>query len=245
MKVMLLSHTPEPERITVAAALLCYQKGDPEEAYRKAGNDKLRTRLFNELVSQGHGSVLEHASFTFGISGISRSCSHQLVRHRIGAFNQQSQRYVNVGDPDYFAIPPSLEGTAFKEVVKQVVDYYNDEVKALLGKGKTPEQAQEDARFIVPNAGKTNIIWTTDLRNLIHVAHYRLCNRSQWEIRQLFGMIRKVLEPHFPVIAQYLTPKCDFYLYCDEGQRTCGRRPLKEKIASLMEKHKTELKKEA
>lgn len=242
MKVTLLCHTPEPERITVASALLCYQKGGPEEAYKKAGNEKLRNRLFDELVKQGHGSVLEHASFTFGISGISRSCSHQLIRHRIGAFNQQSQRYVNVGDYDYFVIPPSLDEKRFKEIVKQIVDYYNSEIKTLIGKGKTGEKAQEDARFIMPNAGKTHIIWTTNLRNLIHVAHYRLCNRSQWEIRQLVALVKKELTPKFPLIAKCLTPKCDFYLYCDEGQRTCGRMPVKEKIASLVERHREELK---
>ncbi len=242
MEVQLLTHTPEPERITVAAALLCYQKGTPQEAYEKAGSEKLKNRLFNELVKQGHGSVLEHANFTFGISGMSRSCSHQLVRHRMGAFNQQSQRYVNVGDYEYFVVPPSLDEEKFKDITKQIVDYYNSEVQNLKGKGKTSEQSQEDARFIIPNAGKTNVIWTTNLRNLIHVAHYRLCNRSQWEIRKLLGLVKKEMQSKFPVIAQYLTPKCDFYLYCDEGQRTCGRMPVKEKIASLIEKYTSELK---
>ena len=122
------------------------------------------------------------------------------------------------------------------------MDYYNSEVKTLIGKGKTQEKAQEDARFIIPNAGKTNIIWTTNLRNLIHVAYYRLCNRSQWEIRQLMGLIKKEMEPKFPLIAKYLTPKCDFYLYCDEGERTCGRMPLKENVATLIERHREELK---
>ncbi|MEK6645345.1 MAG: FAD-dependent thymidylate synthase, partial [Candidatus Firestonebacteria bacterium] len=187
-------------------------------------------------------SVLEHANFTFGISGMSRSCSHQLVRHRMGAFNQQSQRYVNVGDYEYFVVPPSLDEEKFKDITKQIVDYYNSEVQNLKGKGKTSEQSQEDARFIIPNAGKTNVIWTTNLRNLIHVAHYRLCNRSQWEIRKLLGLVKKEMQSKFPVIAQYLTPKCDFYLYCDEGQRTCGRMPVKEKIASLIEKYTSELK---
>ena len=242
MEVKLLTHTPEPERITVAAALLCYQKGTPQEAYEKAGSEKLKNRLFNELVKQGHGSVLEHANFTFGISGMSRSCSHQLVRHRMGAFNQQSQRYVHVGDYEYFVVPPSLDEEKFKDITKQIVDYYNSEVQNLKGKGKTAEQSQEDARFIIPNAGKTNVIWTTNLRNLIHVAHYRLCNRSQWEIRKLLGLVKKEMQSKFPVIAQYLTPKCDFYLYCDEGQRTCGRIPVKEKIASLIEKYTSELK---
>lgn len=242
MNVTILCHTPEPERITAAAALLCYQKGSSEEAYKKAGNEKLRNRLFNELVRQGHGSVLEHANFTFGIDGISRAASHQLVRHRVGAFNQQSQRYVNIGDYEHFVIPASLDEERFKTITGQIVDYYNSEVEALLKKGKTPEKAQEDARFIMPNAAKTNMIWTTNLRNLIHVAHYRLCTRSQWEIRELMGLVRREMALKFPVIAQYLTPKCDFYMYCDEGQRTCGRMPVKEKISSLIEKYKGELK---
>ena len=109
----------------------------------------------------------------------------------MGAFNQQSQRYVHVGDYDYFVIPPSLDEEKFKDIVKQIVDYYNNEVKNLKDKGKSLEQSQEDARFIIPNAGKTNVIWTTNLRNLIHVSHYRLCNRSQWEIRKLMSLVKK------------------------------------------------------
>lgn len=242
MKVALLTYTPEPERITVAAALLCYQKGDAEEAYRKAGNKKLRNRLFGELVRKGHGSVLEHACFTFGISGISRTCSHQLVRHRIGAFNQQSQRYVNIGDCDGFIIPPSLDENKFKETLRQIVDYYNWEVESVLDKGRTKEQSRQDARFIMPNAAKTNLIWSTNLRNLIHVAHCRLCNRSQWEIRRLLELIKEKLETKFPLIARHLMPKCDFYLYCDEEEKTCGRRPLKEKVRKLIEQNIARLK---
>ena len=240
MQVTLLTNTPEPDRLVVAAALLCYQKGDPEEAYRKAGNEKLRARLFDELVKQGHGSVLAHAYFTFGISCISRSCSHQLVRHRIGAFNQQSQRYVNVGDSDYFVFPPALEEPSFRQMITEITGYYNREVTRLLQKAKTTEQAQEDARFIIPNAGKTNVIWTTNLRNLIHVAHYRLCNRSQWEIRKLMSLVKKTMQEKFPVIARYLTPKCDFNLYCDEEKRTCGRTILKETVVELINKNKSE-----
>ena len=234
MKATLLAHTPEPERLTVAAALLCYQKGSPEEAWRKAGNEKLRNRLFEELVRQGHGSTLEHPCFTLGIEGISRACSHQFVRHRISSYNQQSQRYVDVGDPEYFVKPESLEGDGgrFEEVVTESVGYYRDIVEQFKGEGKTAEQAQEDARYILPNATKTNIIWTTNLRNLLHVCHVRMCSRAQWEIRQLMHECRRAMEPVFPMIAKYMVVKChpNATGYSDEEFRTCGFRPLREDV---------------
>ena len=234
MKVSLLAYTPEPDRLVVAAALLCYQKGGPEQAYRRAGDEKLRGRLFGELVRQGHGSVLEHPSFTFGIEGISRACSHQLVRHRISAYNQQSQRYVDVGDPEYFVKPESLEGDGgrFEEIIGETVGYYRDIVEQFRGEGKTAEQAQEDARYILPNATMTNLIWTTNLRNLLHVCHVRMCSRAQWEIRRLVHECRRAMEPEFPVIAKYMVVKChpDAMGYCDEEFRSCGFRPLREDV---------------
>jgi thymidylate synthase (FAD) len=234
LKVSLLAHTPDPERLVVAAALLCYQKGGPEGAYEKAGKEKLRARLFEELVRQGHGSTLEHPSFTFGIEGISRACSHQLVRHRISAYNQQSQRYVDVGDPQYFVKPESLEGDGgrFEQVVAETVGYYRDIVEQFRGEGKTAEQAQEDARYVLPNATMTNLIWTTNLRNLLHVCRVRMCSRAQWEIRRLLHECRRAMEPKFPVITKYMVVKChpNAMGYCDEEFRSCGFRPLREKV---------------
>jgi thymidylate synthase (FAD) len=233
MKVSLLAHTPEPEQLTVAAALLCYQKGSPELAYEKAGKPALQERLFRELVRQGHGSVLEHAHFTFGIEGISRACSHQLVRHRISAYNQQSQRYVDVGDPDYFVVPAQFEDDErFQQVLQHSVSFYREIVAESAAAGKTGEVVQQDARYAIPNAGKTNLIWTTNLRNLLHVCHYRLCKRAQWEIRQLMAECRDVMSPRFPLVAQFMVVKChpEAMGYCDEGPRTCGFRPLKEDV---------------
>ena len=234
MTVTLLAHTPEPERLVVAAALLCYQKGSAEEAWRRAGNDKLQARLFEELVRQGHGSTLEHPHFTFGIEGISRACSHQLVRHRICSYNQQSQRYVDVGDPAYFVKPESLEGDSgrFEEVVAEAVGYYRDIVEQFRGEGRTAEQAQEDARYILPNAAKTNLIWTTNLRNLLHVCHVRMCSRAQWEIRQMLHECRRAMEAQCPLIARYMVVKChpNAIGYCDEEFRSCGFRPRKEQV---------------
>lgn len=234
MKVTLLAHTPEPERLVVAAALLCYQKGSPEEAWRKAGREKLRNRLFEELIRQGHGSTLEHPHFTFGIEGISRACSHQLVRHRISAYNQQSQRYVDVGDPEYFVKPDSLadDGGRFEEVIGESVSYYREVVERMKKEGSEAEQAQEDARYILPNATRTNLIWTTNLRNLVHVCHVRMCARAQWEIRQVMYACRKVMEPKFPLVAKYMVVKChpNAMGYCDEEFRGCGFRPLREDV---------------
>jgi thymidylate synthase (FAD) len=234
VKVTLLVHTPEPERVTVAAALLCYQKGSPEEAWEKAGKESLRNRLFEELVRQGHGSTLEHASFTFGIEGISRACSHQLVRHRIASYNQQSQRYVDVGDPDYFVKPESLgdDDGGFEEVVAATVTYYREQIDRLKDAGKKGEQAQEDARYIIPNAGRTNLIWTTNLRNLLHVVHIRMCTRAQWEIRKMLHLCRRAVAAEFPLIAKYMVVKCHPLAigYCDEEFRSCGFRPLREKV---------------
>jgi len=234
VKVTLLSHTPEPERIVVAAALLCYQKGNPEEAYRRAGRDELRNRLFEELIRQGHGSTLEHPSFTFGVEGVSRACSHQFIRHRLASYNQQSQRYVDVGDPDYFVKPRSLagDGGRFEETVAQTVTYYRAIVDEYKERGIKGEQAQQDARYIIPNAGKTNLIWTTNLRNLLHVCHVRMCSRAQWEIREMLQRCRRALEPQFPLIAKYMVVKCHPYAmgYCDEEFRSCGFRPRKESI---------------
>ena len=234
MNVTLLNHTPEPERTVVAAALLCYQKGSPEEAWEKAGKEGLRNRLFEELVRQGHGSTLEHPCFTFGIEAISRACSHQLVRHRLSSYNQQSQRYVDVGDPAYFVKPASLadDGGRFEEVIGQTVTYYRETIERFAEQGKKGEQAQEDSRYIIPNAGKTNLIWTTNLRNLLHVCHVRMCTRAQWEIRQLMHGVRAAVEPKFPLIAKYLVVKCHPHAmgYCDEEFRTCGFRPLREDV---------------
>lgn len=234
MKVTLLTHTPEPARAVVAGALLCYQKGSPEQAWERAGNEKLQTRLFEELIRQGHGSTLEHPSFTFGIEGISRACSHQLVRHRLSSYNQQSQRYVDVGDVDYFLKPESLadDGGRFEQVLAECVGYYRESIEHFAEKGKKGEQAQEDTRYIIPNAGKTNLIWTTNLRNLLHVSHVRMCKRAQWEIRQMAFACRRAMAEKFPLIAKYMVVKCHPFAvgYCDEEFRSCGFRPKREDL---------------
>ncbi len=244
MNLTLLTHTPEPERVVVAAALLCYQHGGPQRAWERAADPERRERVLEELVRAGHGSVLEHAVFTFGIEGVSRVCSHQLVRHRMASYSQQSQRYVDVGDPEYFVKPPSLvdDGGGFEGVVEHAVSYYDEQAAKAEKRGETGEAVREDARYALPGGGKTNLIWTVNLRSLLHIAGVRLCTRAQWEVRELIGLVRDEIAAQWPLIGRHLVPKCDHLGYCDEGKRSCGRRPTREAVAELAERHAAELR---
>jgi thymidylate synthase (FAD) len=229
-----------------AAALLCYDKGGPTDAWRKAGNEALAKRIVEQCAESGHGSVIEHAGFTFGIEGISRACSHQLVRHRIGAFCQQSQRYVNLAEECWeggnFVVPPSFEEAGVDpEILRDATKYYSVLVDRLELVGFKGESANQDARYILPNACKTNLIWTTNFRNLIHVCSLRLCKRAQWEIRDLFYLIVSTLSGEGASddhrwMAGFLKPKCRMLGYCDEGERSCGAMPRKAAVLAAYDK---------
>jgi len=236
-----------------AAALLCYDKGGPMDAWRKAGNEVTARKIVQQCAESGHGSVIEHASFTFGIEGISRACSHQLVRHRIGAFSQQSQRYVNLEEDCWeggnLVYPPSFQMVPDRghDLYALVKLDYRDWVDELEERGLEGEEANQDARYVLPNACKTNIIWTTNFRNLIHVCSLRLCKRAQWEIRELFERIVDVLSGEgAPAdhrwMSSFLSPKCRQLGYCDEGARSCGAMPKKEEVLAVYAMHGTERK---
>lgn len=168
--------------------------------------------LIKRLFRIGHHSVLEHISLTFAIAGISRVCSHQLVRHRLASYSQQSQRYVK--QLPEFVIPNSLKGSQdFKEELKRIHNLYLKMAKSL---------KKEDARYIIPNAQTTNIIMTMNLRELIHASSLRLCNRAQWEIRQLFQKIKAEVKHYEPVLARFLKPRCFHLGFCPEIE-PCGK----------------------
>ena len=116
----------------------------------------------------------------------------------------------------------------------ETIGYYREALEKFASEGKKAEQAQEDARYILPNATKTHLIWTTNLRNLLHVCHVRMCSRAQWEIRHLIHECRRAMEPKFPLIAKYMVVKChpNAVGYCDEEFRSCGFRPLREDVIS-------------
>ncbi len=217
------------------ACRTCYSELEPEEIFRRATTGEIAPAKMQQLISNviesGHGSTIEHVVFTFGISGVTRTLSHQLVRHRAGvAFDQQSQRYVKfrgaatmepatIADAD-----PDLRGR-FAAQVAGSLDLYGDLLSAGI--------PGEDARFVFPNATRTNLVMTANLRALIHMSGLRLCTMAQWEIRRLFQLIRHEVFAVSPFLGSFLAPKCVPLGYCDEmGNRDghCPIRPHKDAV---------------
>ena len=259
-KVKLLAHTPDAEQVVAMAAKLCYSASDIEHI--KDGLDEASTTRFIKLLtSLGHGSPVEHASFTFGIEGISRACSHQLVRHRIASYSQQSQRYVD-GTSFEFVTPPEIEKnekaySAYKKVIDMQSGAYKEIRDALVAgyvreenpsleesddevcekfKAENKKQysalvkkANEDARFVLPNACTTKIICTFNVRSLENFFAHRCCNRAQWEIREVAEQMLLECLKVAPNLFNNCGPACLFGP-CPEGSMSCGRmKEMREK----------------
>ena len=178
------------------------------------------------LVGSGHHSALEHASFTFAVDGISRACSHQLVRHRLASYNQQSQRYVRFGTGDDFVVPPNIDvvpeaRAVFMEAMEQARDAYDRLVEIGLDQGYSNETVQEDARFVLPNAAETKIVVTMNARELRHFFRVRCCRRAQWEINRLAWAMRHLATLVAPTLFEKTGPGCAIDS-CPEGKMTCG-----------------------
>ena len=219
------------------ACRTCYSEMEPQEIFEKAVAGEYtvakQQRLIQGVIESGHGSTIEHVVFTFGISGVSRTLSHQLVRHRAGvAFDQQSQRYVKFKDASTM-LPTTVEEAdpelrqRFEDQIEGSLDLYGDLVAAGI--------PGEDARFVFPNATRTNLVMTANLRALIHMSGLRLCTMAQWEIRRLFQLIRHEVFQVSPFLGSFLAPKCVPLGYCDEmGNRDehCPIRPHKDNVLS-------------
>lgn len=216
------------------ACRTCYAQGTPQEQYKKTqeeftgatGWDK-KWKLINHVISSGHHSTLEHVSFTFLISGVSRALSHQLVRHRIGvSFSQQSQRYCKFDTGFEFVTPFTIaKNTECAEKYLEVMNYLNNAYQMFIESGIPAE----DARMVLPNACTTNLTMTMNLRELIHFTDERCCTCAQWEIRDMARRMAKLIIEKIPELKLYLGPKCKLLGYCNESaSRTCGRMPLKE-----------------
>lgn len=261
IKVSLLAHTPNPEQLVAMAAKLCYSPSEIENI--KEGLDEESTSAFiNMLANLGHTSPTEHASFTFGIEGISRACSHQLVRHRIASYSQQSQRYVD-GENFDFVTPPeiqnnekallaynnalSLQAKAYKDVrdallVGYIESFSNGEyigsdveiIEQFKANNKKDysaflKKANEDARFILPNASTTKIICTFNTRSLQNFFAHRCCNRAQWEIREVAEKMLLLCLEVAPDLFKNCGPSCLFGA-CPEGKMCCGKqKEMREK----------------
>ncbi len=225
LQVVLLRHTPDPEEVVAMAAKLCYSPANVKELKQKI-EAKDQAAFVEKLASIGHLSPIEHVSFTFGIEGISRACSHQLVRHRVASYSQQSQRYVREDEFDYI-IPPSIrqdpEATkVFEEFMAEAQQRYTAILKTLEDKGLKGESGQQDARYLLPNAAETKIVVTMNARELLHFFRVRCCNRAQWEIRAMAEGMLGLVKETAPTIFGKSGPGC-LYAPCPEGKMTCGK----------------------
>lgn len=219
MKVKLINYTKNLEKIIAQSARLCYSASGIEELDEKLTDESI-IKLIKKIIKLGHYSVLEHATFTFAIEGISRVTSHQLVRHRIASFSQQSQRYVKINKEGFpYIIPKSIAkddklNKIFTEVTKELDRIYNLFLDYNI--------AQEDARYILPQAVETKMIITVNARELLHIFRLRCCNRAQWEIRELANIMLKEVKIIAPNIFEDAGPPC-ILGPCPEGELSCGK----------------------
>nr|WP_329886622.1 FAD-dependent thymidylate synthase [Pseudoramibacter sp. HA2172] len=240
LKVSLLTHTPDPEKAIAAAAKLCYSSSGIPELMANQTPDKVQGFL-NRLSNYGHLSPVEHVSFTFGIEGVSRSLTHQLVRHRLASYSQKSQRYVTEGQFDYI-MPPEIAAipaakarylTAMADD-QAAYDELTDTLKAahlktFLAEGLSEDEAArraekkaiEDARYVLPNGCETKIVMTMNARELLHFFNHRCCNRAQWEIRECATQMLLLVKKVAPTLFKNAGPSC-LNGPCPEGNMYCG-----------------------
>lgn len=230
LKVRLLEHTPNPEKVVAMAARLCYSPSNIDGLIEDVSAIDQQS-FIKKLMDMGHYSTIEHVSFTFGIEGVSRSLLAQITRHRIASFSVQSQRYVgetrsqnNQGTFD-FVVPETIlalgsEAVAeFEKQMAQIQAWYDQWVEKL-GGGRG---AYEDARFVLPNAAETKIIVTMNARELRHFFNLRCCQRAQWEIRKLAEEMLRLVRKVAPQLFADAGPEC-LVGPCPEGKLSCGKR---------------------
>ena len=247
LKVTLLTYTPEPEKLIAGAAKLCYSSSGIDDIFDALTDEKVSS--FVEMLSDiGHESPIEHANFTFGIEGVSRSLLAQLTRHRIASFSVQSQRYVRE-DGITYVLPPEIEAIpeakeefllAMKEDEQHYNNlttilskhHYNKLVEAGVNEKQAMSQAEklaiEDARFVLPNASTTKMVLTMNARSLINLFHHRCCNRAQWEIRDLAWQMLGLVKAVAPSMFAKAGPVC-LFAKCPEGKMSCGKMTVVKK----------------
>ena len=252
MKVKLLSHTPQPEKVISMAAKLCYSSVGGEGIEENLTEESV-DKFLNMLINIGHESPLEHVSFTFAVEGISRACSHQIVRHRIASYSQQSQRYVKLDQFEYI-IPHEINEieearelfidsmNKDQQVYDKLVDilfekHYNNLIKYGKNEKEAKSQAEkkaiEDARYVFPNACETKMVFTMNTRSLYNFLDHRCCERAQWEIRELAIEMLRQLKEVAPILFKNSGPNC-VKGACPEGNMACGNViQVREKFKNL------------
>lgn len=239
-KVTLLAYTAYPEKLIASAAKLCYSPASIDTVMDGLTSEK--TASFIDMLTEiGHQSPIEHASFTFGIEGVSRALLAQITRHRIASFSVQSQRYVAENHFSY-VLPPEIDALPeareeFLRAMEEDQQHYERLVSLLQEKHyqemlrqgleekaalrAAEKKAIEDARFVLPNACETKMICTFNARSLMNFFSLRCCNRAQWEIRGVACEMLRLAKEKAPVLFQYAGPPC-LRGKCPEGKMSCG-----------------------
>ena len=237
LNVTLIAHTPEPEKVIAMASRTCYSALDLEGLDKKTDTAD-NAAYIRRVLASGHTSIAEHASFTFGLEGVSRTLLAQITRHRVASFSVQSQRYVSVAGAEVFdyVLPPRIRALGpeaeekFVQQMKTMQRWY-DEWSEALG-----QDSAEDARFVLPGAAATRIVMTMNARELLHFFSLRMCNRAQWEVREAAWRMYELVYPLAPSVFENAGPGCARGA-CPEGKRTCGKSAeVREKIQGLREK---------
>ena len=217
MKVTLITHTPEPEKVIASAAKLCYSSSDIETLMNGLTEEKVEA-FIKKLTDLGHESPLEHCTFTFGVEGVSRALLAQLTRHRIASYSVKSQRYVKEDWFEYVT-PNSIEEDdmlflEYIRLMKDIQEFYNSAIKRGV--------PAEDARYALPNACSTQLIMTFNIRSLLNFFELRCCNRAQWEIRKMANMMLDICKEIAPNIFAKAGASC-VRGKCKEGKMSCGQ----------------------
>ena len=223
MKVALVRHTLSPEEVVALGARLCYSKARVDDLLERV-EAKDQTEFVHKIMGMGHDSVLEHASFTFGIEGVSRVLLAQITRHRLASFSVQSQRYVSYESGFGYIVPPKIEALGaeavaeFEKQMDTLHQWYTDWQQKL----GTGEGGNEDARFVLPGACETRMMVTMNVRELRHFFSLRMCSRAQWEIRALANEMHRLCMEVAPALFENAGPGC-LRGACPEGEKTCGK----------------------
>ena len=240
--VELLAYTPNPEQTVAVAAKLCYSDSTISQLAEGIA-DRDISKFIAKLVELGHLSPIEHASFTFGVEGVSRSLLAQITRHRIASFSVKSQRYVsaNKGEVFNYIIPPAIEELGADSVAKfesqmaTMQEWYNEWQSEL---GGASEKSNEDARFVLPNASETKMVITMNARELMHYFELRCCNRAQWEIRAISWEMLRLVREVAPTLFANCGPAC-IVGKCSEGKMSC------KKMSEIKERHENMMTEES
>ena len=234
MNVKIITYTPNIENVLASAGRLCYSKVGVEELMNKYSQED-NEKFVKMLADMGHESPLEHVSFTFAVEGISRACSHQLVRHRLASYSQQSQRYVNLDETFSYIIPKEIEKDEialdeYSKTMDKIYNSYKELTEQLhykycmtgMDKREANKKAIEDARYILPNACETKLVFTMNVRTLLHFFEKRCCTRAQWEIRDMANEMLRQCKEICPILFNNAGPACK-RKKCLEGNMSCKK----------------------